>query len=57
MANMSYCRFQNTALDLDACVKALDELEGDLSALSPDEQRAAKRLFELARELLNWEPV
>ena len=48
MSNMSYCRFQNTALDLDDCADALEELlNADREALSADELRAAKRLVEL----------
>ena len=30
MANMSYCRFHNTSLDLDDCIEAL-RYEGELS--------------------------
>lgn len=44
MANMSYCRFQNTATDLDDCQLALEEMiQGD-APLSREELAAAKRL-------------
>ncbi len=42
MANMSYCRFQNTVSDLRDCVINMDD--GDLSF---DEARARRRLIEL----------
>lgn len=47
MSNMSYCRFQNTSLDLSDCKDALEEMisEGE-GKLSREELRAAKRLIE-----------
>lgn len=50
MANMSYCRFQNTELDLRDCVEALEEAYSlkDLD-LSEDELWAFKRMFQLAQ--------
>lgn len=51
MSNMSYCRFQNTLRDLRECDEALDEIEGDLSQLSQDEQYAAKWLIELCQRI------
>ena len=46
MSNMSYCRFHNTAIDLDACKDALEELLGAEGAepLSGEELMNAKRL-------------
>ena len=41
MANMSYCRFHNTRLDLEDCIDALRNEE----RLSSDEARAARNLF------------
>lgn len=59
MSNMSYCRFQNTAGDLDDCQEALENLlhgepgnERDGVALSRDEERAAKRLLMTALALV-----
>lgn len=45
MANMSYCRFQNTVRDLEDC----EESDGmyDPSVLSDDERRARKLLIRL----------
>lgn len=47
MANMSYCRFQNTAQDLQDCYEALCEF--DIESLSAEEKRAAIRLINLCR--------
>lgn len=41
MANMSYCRFHNTKMDLDDCLDALRE--GD--ELSKEEFRKCKQMF------------
>ena len=47
MANMSYCRFHNTVLDLEDCKEALEN--GDISSLK--EKNSAKGLIELCREI------
>lgn len=53
MSNMSYCRFRNTATDLQDCVDALEEISvGDAEALSQEELEAAKRLASTALEML-----
>jgi hypothetical protein len=44
MANMSYCRFENTSIDLRDCVNALEE--GDYPG-SDDEKQAAKYMIAL----------
>ncbi len=49
MANMSYCRFQNTLLALQDCNGWLEESE--LHELSLDEARAAARLIDLCEEI------
>ena len=41
MANMSYCRFHNTNMDLRDCLEALE----DGSELSTDEFIACKNMF------------
>ena len=48
MSNMSYCRFQNTEIDLRECVSEL-EYADDLKSLelSSDESRAMKRMYSL----------
>jgi hypothetical protein len=42
MANMSYCRFENTASDLRDCADNMDD-----GGLSYDEVRARRRLIKL----------
>ena len=54
MANMSYCRFENTANDIDDCIDALDENDWDLekmkeNASSKHESRAIDRFIELCK--------
>lgn len=53
MANMSYCRFENTASDLDDCIDAMrfadDMVELDLSESEQDE---FTRMAKLCRQYL-----
>jgi len=49
MANMSYCRFENTLNDLRDCEEHFDD---DLTS-SADELRARKRLLNLCRDITN----
>lgn len=51
MANMSYCRFQNTLSDLADCEGALNDGCLDDDDLSEDELRAAKRLIRLCKSI------
>jgi hypothetical protein len=51
MANMSHCRFRNTLIDLRDCRDALSEINDWEKELSPEEAKAARRLFTLCREL------
>lgn len=45
MPNMSYCRFQNTATDLDDCQSALEAMTNEPKRLlGREELAAAKRL-------------
>lgn len=41
MANMSYCRFQNTHRDVCDCIEALE----DGAALSEEEARAGRKMI------------
>lgn len=57
MANMSYCRFQNTLRDIYDCKSALNEIS-NLNELSQDEAKAARRFIVLCREIAkDWEAV
>ena len=51
MANMSYCRFRNTLLDLQDCHRALDGMGDYKAELDEEELEAAIKLFRLC-ELL-----
>lgn len=46
MSNMSYCRFQNTRLDLRDCVENFWNIN------SKEEHNARKRLVQLAKEIV-----
>ena len=50
MANMSYCRYQNTAIDLEDCAAAMEE-EG-YEGLEFKEQMAADRLYEICQRYM-----
>lgn len=46
MGNMSYCRFQNTLLDLRDCQEYINDDD-----LSEEEKRARKKLIELCKDI------
>lgn len=53
MANMSYCRFHNTKIDLEDCVCALENIRnGEGEQLSPEEYFASKRMYDLCQEYI-----
>lgn len=59
MANMSYCRFHNTLIDLEDCNNALiDFLDNDENVIESDEERRkAKQLIQLCHDIAdNYEP-
>jgi len=53
MANMSYCRFQNTYRDLQDCIYALNDNGPD--TLSAQELRYAKMMMQLCEDMINYE--
>lgn len=53
MANMSYCRFHNTKIDLDDCLDALREGE----TLSNEEFKKCKQMFKNIVSFLEDEGV
>jgi hypothetical protein len=54
MANMSYCRFQNTAQDLRDCVTVVEEAyDLDDLDLSNDETYAMQRMRNLCQDFLD----
>ena len=55
MANMSYCRFHNTRLDMDDCIEALKRAEWDGETISKEEIRYCKWMFDNIIEYLDDE--
>ena len=53
MANMSYCRFENTAGDLQDCLEAIQN--GEINDLNSYEIRGLRDLLELSREIIEYE--
>lgn len=54
MGNMSYCRFQNTSMDLDDCQGAIEDLASrDAGSLSREELAAAKRLVRTCIDIVS----
>lgn len=51
MANMTYCMFQNTLMDLEEIDERISEPGFRFSDMSDAEQKAARRLFELCSAL------
>jgi len=50
MANMSYCRFENTYLDLKDCYKAMRNGTDDLSE---NEKEFHNQMLELCKKIVN----
>ena len=53
MPNMSYCRFENTVLDMNDCLNAIEYRE--VNNLSDYELRALKEFLELGQAILDNE--
>ncbi len=53
MGNMSYCRFENTARDLQDCLRAIEN--DDVYDFSSYELNGFKKLVRLAGELVNMD--
>jgi hypothetical protein len=52
MPNMSYCRFENTANDLEECLEAMNAPKFDREELSSErEKRGYDRLLELCKDI------
>jgi len=54
MPNMSYCRYENTALDMQDVVDTLYDSDVD-EDLSDYEQRGLRTILELAKEIVGME--
>jgi hypothetical protein len=53
MANMSYCRFENTTRDLDDCIEAIQDHYEQCTDLNRYEIQALQRLLEQAEEIID----
>ena len=53
MANMSYCRFENTLHDLADCSNALDRIVYDGESISKSEWEYAKRMKEWCERFID----
>ena len=53
MANMSYCRMENTARDLQDCVDAIENGSYTRGEMSRSEQRGLRDIVELAEYITN----
>tara|TARA_A100001201_G_scaffold81190_1_gene72474 strand:+ start:16 stop:222 length:207 start_codon:yes stop_codon:yes gene_type:complete len=53
MPNMSYCRFENTTIDIDDCLNAIQDAYQECADLSDREVRALQRLLEQAEEIID----
>ena len=53
MPNMSYCRFENTTLDIDDCLSAIQYPHEECADLSNREVEALHRLLEQAEEIID----
>ena len=53
MANMSYCRFENTARDMADCLHAIEY--GETDNLSSYEQDALEDFLSLAKDIVELE--
>lgn len=54
MPNMSYCRYENTSLDMQDVVDGLYDSDVD-EDLSIHEQRGLRTILELAKEIVGME--
>ena len=55
MANMSYCRFENTTRDIEDCLNAIEYNEVSASDLSNYEANALRDFVSLAKEIVSYE--
>ena len=53
MANMSYCRFENTTRDMNDCIYAIEN--GETDELSTYEVNALEDFVQIARNIMNLE--
>ncbi len=61
MSNMSYCRWFNTASDMEDCVDSIEELEQNANkrdhGLSSEERQSLQNAVELAARMISEMPA
>lgn len=55
MANMSYCRFANTRIDVEDCIETLREAEWSGETISEDEIGYCRMMFDTIIDYLDEE--
>ena len=53
MGNMSYCRFENTANDLQDCLNAINR--GETDELNQYEVQGLRRIIDMANDIVDME--
>ena len=53
MGNMSYCRFENTARDLQDCLNAINR--GEINELNDYEVEGLRDILEMCNEIIDME--
>ena len=53
MANMSYCRFENTANDLQDCLNAINR--GETDELNEYEVQGLRRIIDMSNDIVDME--
>ena len=54
---MAYCRFRNTVSDFNDCLEAIEFADNLETELSPEELKAAKRLYKAAERYVELFPI
>ena len=57
MANMSYCRFANTRIDVEDCIETLREAEWNGETISEDEIGYCRMMFDTIIDYLDEEGI
>lgn len=57
MANMSYCRFHNTRIDMEDCIEALNMAQWEGEPISKSEIEQCKYMFEMIYDYLCSENI
>ena len=53
MGNMSYCRFENTANDLQDCLNAINR--GETNELNEYEVQGLRRIIDMSNDIVDME--